>query len=1454
MSSDPKKNSVVGQFNQKATPALRESYELLGAVPVAIEALTVENVGNNCIWDPKPHIINATNVDTESVIGQIGINKIKSIVTEQQSSASWKTILYDDIDDNGIPESAGDAIYYRIVSIVWIGELFNGESDEDAYPFISYYALMHDNEVSDVFVHHDYCGMDHMIPSQIDINIGDIINSNYPSYLLRVPTVGASCSIFGMSSRDNFIGECPRSFLLLSFPIILLTTSDTPLGWTSLSGSSVAEISSISAEEGPVYGSLKEALLPARIRDHFEIFDVGDTDVTYPITIEVTDVTDTPDVQTKRITASSYNPNISTIYCTIVYPGHVNYSTFTVDDVTYSAPGIPYQTDGFYVDVTRTCKVVLAQRLSDGTIVKSDLELIEITLSTAYPPVVRFWETWDSETHIFSDEITGVDLPATVPFYVSLERDVLAGIDEIDNTYLAFGLNQLGIGHLTTTGNLYIGYGDDYDYGDHNPITVIEGDVSDNVANIYVQTVPMTPPVPGLEMFEASEVLSYIGLVDEGSQVLPMPIVTPPTAVVYIGYEAWWPELYVHIPSDLIGSTAIAVRYAWRQPGISMDPTEGLETEDFDEGTGWDVIQTITMFSGINDLRVYYSPYYGEGASVTRNMLYICFTKTGWDSPTDNIGKYDYTILPSVDTKGVSDGTPPLADGFDNKLVIKRVETLQAPDNVIRLDISTLAAPAINANYLEDLEEDSYGEGEAQYLKRTVPEKMYYRNNLPGFSQTFFVMPSLANGQGVLATRRSCILTMLAKHRKQTSTYGADIDVYFLDQYTEKKRTQVYSSDDLEIYLNLYKESMRSCYRYCFSVVNVPEDTETCPNNFTADELLVSDEPSVCITRVQVIDEITAGICRAVITYTVSAGDSIYNNIAYLELSYLSDYYPRMSALSFIPSILTEVIVNSDTMLPSKMISSTSNIGNMFIGVPIEYELPPLSGLRRFFKREISHAHNLSQVISARLFIGNSLALGERSPSERSRKLYIDTMLSYGANIFAWNDYHCSSAHFPWDDGIERYANVACMPVVFPMNSNVNGIPLMRYPEVGYTYAYYCGGNGSIDNQGDLTGWVWKNWDTHPFNYNGQSYYETITMRTIYDSYLDWKSKLIGSNGEPYTGTLFCIQPPAVLPGGAYNATGIALTELNLELIKKGFVYGDEVGQATLSSAKGVFSLSSWPYMSDISKRVSAMGLSSQSIILENYIFSIENGYACVYFINEKQGKSLLFNELGAFIDFPLIFKGAPYFGVANTAGIIIYRFTDQGVFPIRKFNNAQNGLMFHISGHNPTVLIKVAGGYQAWAIDTNAVYDTGLLSFSNDAVIKRITTPEGTTVSLVTGQVEHLIETATNYTMSIESSEIYPSMLSYEYEKFTFVVNGVIVRFDSPANVYNITNATFSMIIKANNLGTLHTVSNARALSEVKICLDAIPVKSLSYTMTSRVPIRSVRFVGHFVEDLKVE
>ena len=191
MASDPKSNSVVGIFKQDAKPGTRESYPLIGAIPVAIEALTVENVGNNCIWDPKPHIINATNVDTESVIGQIGINKIKSIVTEQQSSASWETILHDDIDDNGIPESAGDAIYYRIVSIVWIGELFNGESDEDAYPFISDYANM-TNQDGDNYVHHDYCGMDHMIPSQIDINIGDIINSNYPSYLLRVPTVGAS--------------------------------------------------------------------------------------------------------------------------------------------------------------------------------------------------------------------------------------------------------------------------------------------------------------------------------------------------------------------------------------------------------------------------------------------------------------------------------------------------------------------------------------------------------------------------------------------------------------------------------------------------------------------------------------------------------------------------------------------------------------------------------------------------------------------------------------------------------------------------------------------------------------------------------------------------------------------------------------------------------------------------------------------------------------------------------------------------------------------------------------------------------------------------------------------------------------------------------------------------------------------------------------------------------------
>jgi hypothetical protein len=1481
MASDPKSNSVVGIFKQDAKPGTRESYPLIGAIPVAIEALSVEQVGNNCQWDPKPHIINATNVDTETVLGQIGIQALSTILQEQVNNVDWETISYGDIDADGLPESAGSTIKYRIISVVWIGEACNGEDDEDAFPLVP--TSPYDEDTPEAERMYDgYSGMDHLLPTYIDIDFNQL-DIPGAKYLLRYSTVGASCSIFGFGARSNYYGNSPRSFLVLAFPIIMLTASSQPLGYTRNGFTGIAEISFDTSAESlsvPLNASMKEVLLPARIREHNEIFDIDET-VVYPVVIAVTDIG-----SYKRITASSYNPALPSIYYTIVYENDPNYATFTADAVTSDSPGTAMATNNFQVDVYRSCKVVLCQRLSIDTIEKSELVEVTIAFDVAIPPIIRFWETWDGATG-FDNEITGEGLPPTIPFYISLERDEGCSVDELANTAMAWGVNNYGTYHyLFLGGNLYLEYGDGCTYGDHNPFYVSVADQTGEVANIYVQTIPVTSPDETLDQYQASEVLQYEGLVESGGLNLPMPVVIPPYGTHYNDQPETWPRLYVDVTSDLVGVTGLAIRYAWRKADITMDPDEGLETADFLEGTGWDVIRTISISSGSGPFRVFQDPVAAgsavgnatvadcPGASADANVLYICFTKTGWTSPVENIGVYTYTFLPAVPRLLEEVTAEPLADGFDNKLVVKKLETYDVIHKVLRFTISPTTVPAVNASYDESMDEvlsPDYG-GE-HWIQTTLAEKMYYSGNLPAFSQTFLVTPTGITRDSIVLTRRSCILTMAARHRKQLSTYLPNTASDMLDVYKEKKKFCLYSSEEAKIYLNLYSDAFLDSFRYCFSIVNLLDNTETFPNNFSSDPIASLYEPKIFVSRIQVLDELASGLFRAVITYsigeTTAESYGTKNFIAYLELSYLSDYYPALSSCTYEPNILNEVIVDADTMEPSCMFSPLSSMQQQALGFPLQTTLPLVGNTNRYFKRVINERYNPSRVISARLFVGNSMALGERTPV-RFKKKYFDMLFSYGGHSFMWNDYHCSQAHLPWSDGIERYAQVTCFPVVFPVNAKrSDDKPLMLYPEVGYSYAYYCGGSGTLANT------PWENHDPDALrNNNPLSYSEAYYMRYFYDELLTWASKMIAPNGEPCTGTLMCIQPPAILPGGAYNATGLALTELNLEVIKKKLVYGDEVGPATLSSNAGIFSLSNWPYMSDNSRRLSQIGVTAQSMVLENYIFSIENGYACVYFINEQQGKNLLFNELGKFLDFPVIFRGVPYFGISNHNGIIIYCLilsnrlgarTQEGVNAIRKFPQETQGVMFHISGHNPSLFIKKTDTYESWAIDTNAVYKTGTFPFSQLAEIRRISSPTGTTAILVTEQNEHIIEHKHNDNMSIESSEIYPSMLSYEYEQYTFVVNKVVLRFDvqeiQPAGPVKRTSSgrnpntqVFNISVKANNDTILYAQTEVKALSETIICLDATPVKSLSYTITSKVPVRSVRFTGHFIEDLKVE
>ena len=1451
MASDPKSNSVVGIFKQDAKPGTRESYPLIGAIPVAIEALDVEQVGNNCQWNPKPHIINATNVDTETVLGQIGIQALSTIIQEQVNNVDWETISYGDIDADGLPESAGIAIQYCINTVLWIGEYFNGETDA---------------EIADA--EDAYLGMDHLLPTMLTLTSTTGAGNGTPIYVPRMSYVGVSCSIFGHGTTNpanNNQGSKPRSFLLISFPFVTLKYPN------GSQGNHLYLLEYKGQVSHALYPRISGATLPARIDKITQIFDVDPDGPIIMVTVVVSDAG-----LYKRIQAGSYDPKIGTIYYTLVYATDPNYANFTEDDVTFDNPGIEAPTLGFYLIVRRTCKVVLCQKISYGVIEKSEAVTVEVALTVPHDPEVTFYEHYDYDTHTFSDVLSE---PYTFPCYLKLARDGDCVDAELVNTKMCFGYNNVGTSALPT-GDLHIPYGENYDYNDNNPPYIDSAAVpeDDGVAYIYAQTVPINEDTEQDYIYCSGQVLCYEAYEDADAVITPVPVVTPTNAVHYTNYPNLWPELFVSVPQTMAGGNGVVVKYAWREPSTTMDPTEGLECDkpesDYNGGDGWDSITTYTT-SGLK--RVYQYPDMAlcpepQGASSVRTTLYICFTKTGWDTPPESIGSYTYVFVsenPRSCLKGLSkDGIEIVSDGFDNKLISKNIEMLKIDSvsgTTIRFSLSPIVAPAINNNF-EEYQEPIEGSTE-----EPDADRMSSSNNLPAFSQTFLVTPLVDSYE-----KYTCILTVNANHRKQLRGFPPDMAPDALDIYLVKKRFLIYGSDEVEVYINLYREDILNTYRYCFSIVNLVDGTETYPNNFSSDVISSLNEPRLFVSRIQVLDKLASGLCRVVITYsigeTTAEGYGTKNFIAYLELSYLSDYYPEMSGCRIEPSILSEVIVNSDDMTPDRMVTPISSVPNFNLTGP--YVNTDIIGTT--FRRVLDNTLPQKQ-ISARLLFGNSLALTERYPV-RTRQYYIDMTLTYGAQCFTWTDMHCSSAHFPWKDGVERYATAYCLPVVFPINALYFNEPLMLYPEKGFQYDYkksgtwnpndpfvFYTGSASWDHDVELNYPLSEDW--------GNIANTMVTMEMIHKN-LGWAHKLLSENGVPYTGTLICIQPPAILPGGAYNATGLALTELNLEVIKKKLVYGDEVGPATLSSNAGIFSLSNWPYMSDNSKRLSQIGVTAQSTVLENYIFSIENGYACVYFINEQQGKNLLFNELGKFLDFPIIFKGVPYFGITNHNGIIIYRLdlsnrpglqTHEGITAIRKFPDETHGVMLHISGHNPILLIRKSGVYESWALDNNAVYKTGSFSFNQPVEIKRISGPTGTTAILVTEQNEHIIEHKSNDNMSIESSEIYPSMLSYEYEQYTFVVNKVVLRFDvqeiQPAGPVKRTSSgrnpntqVFNISVKANNDTILYAQTEVKALSETIICLDATPVKSLSYTITSKVPVRSVRFTGHFIEDLKVE
>ncbi len=1406
MPFDPKKNSTIGEFKQAAVQVLKESYPLLEPLPVAIEALVIDNAGNNCTWDPKPHIINATNIDVEEIIGQIGVQDLMARLQAETSSATWEEISYDGYKDN-LPQWGTECHYY-IKSILWIGEAFNGEQD---------------SEISGDDV---YLGMDHILPSTIDItlpNAGTI-------YVPRMSYVGTSLSILACGNHY----EKPRSLLVMMFPFAVITPTRMSNDDFSIVWMTAATPDGTTKRLFPYSPT---AHLTGRIGDLEPIMEYDED--TWDITILVDDHGN----GYKKITCGARNPNDDIVYYKFAFPEDDYYVTFNSDDnVSYEDPGVSKLANQF-IYIYRDCKVIASQKYPDSTLLSSSVYEISLgEMPQALPPVVKYYENYDYDTNLFSNEIT--DPVIEEACYVELTRDPGILGDEEANTDMFVGYKQFN--YTIGTSNIDIGQVS-ISYDATNPPHILYGVTTPaGPAAVYAQTRTNDAFEAAVAYQDSTIGTSYIYI---DSTAAPSPEISPPNAILPSSTPAFWPSISVLIDPFLLNTGGFTVKYAWRISGVTMDPTEGLESEketpDYDEGNGWDNV-TPYIWSAIVPVSYYPAlPDAIPGISVTRNVLYVCITKDGFEPSAVVTG--EFTIVSESDDKSPThrDGDLDiLSDGYDNKLVCKRIEIykhMSGTSGLLRFSISPVVSPSINSNYVEE----------------TSAETIISGKNMPGFSQTFLATPLQYDGMGNVRERMSCTLILPAKYRKQWRRVNDLIDSEYLDQATEKTQICVCESDYSKINLNVYKISGNT-YRYCFSVVDKYDTmTETYPNNGTSSLVYATTiggpESSIVVTRAQVLQDLDTGALQAVISCQVNSKPYL----AYLELTYLSDYYPDQVGAYIQVPVLNETIIDFDTMLPETGYDSlpactgflnndasidTGTTGNGQLGRNIGAALPQI-------------------FINSYLLQGNNLALAISNDDKA-----VPAVFSYGAQYFNNTDKHCSSALLAWKEIAGRYCETMCFPVVLPIvgpytDYNSDIVPTIKYPKAGYVYNYISAHADAVWDPVDYE--IFDAGAVDPLSSEiedpGMSISPTVwsridaMKRAMYavSKHFDLAEIMYYAN-IAYTGTIICYNTPSVTAGNAYLTVGESLTDLGLNPASRRLIYGEEISGGNLMSSRGVYTSSNWPYMSDPKMRVTDIGVSEYTIILDNYIFTIENGYACVYFINEKQGKTLLFNELGSFIDFPIIFKGSPYFGITSGSTLILYKGTENGIIPIHRFDSYTSASMVHISGHNPYLFLQAGTNYETWVMDSIATYLSTTSEFPYAAKIKRVSYPGSYEYSIISGTQEHTIEYLPNSTMLIESSEVYPSMLSYEYEKYTFIVNGMIIRFDmstltSGRNLFDLT-------VKYDRTNTLYYSRNIACQTETKICLDAIPVKSLSYIMTSNTPVRSIRFVGHFVEDLKVE
>lgn len=734
-----------------------------------------------------------------------------------------------------------------------------------------------------------------------------------------------------------------------------------------------------------------------------------------------------------------------------------------------------------------------------------------------------------------------------------------------------------------------------------------------------------------------------------------------------------------------------------------------------------------------------------------------------------------------------------VTDGFDNKLSVRDIQVVApASRSTIKVELSMISEPAAFTEYGEE----------------TVSE-MIDSGHLPRYSVPLLVTVTPFNKDEALLPVKKTTLYVSTKARKQYKAINAVSSSETMDFHKSKRSMTVYTNSEVDVKLNIYDYS--TLFMHCFSVVIKQDNKEIFPGNFFGDPTINGD---FTVNNISVVSELRSGRLLLAISYRADV-----EMCAYLHVEDSKNFYPGLSHLVVRNYLLSEVIVPLDAIvLPNRANYLEMSMRSLSGG----YDIAP-DGLNtiRFNRYNTKLIRRLMQ---ATLVSGNSLAVAMTNRNVLSA-------FSFGWHGSAMSNLVETSGLYSWLDGNEKYSPVMSFPMIIP-------------------YDYYYLAN-------DLPVVISSMFDA---DHEDNNFFSVIPGNSIHRSnqmeVFKGFTRHYQISEVSVCGTVHIITTPRLELGGVYSVVSETIKDMEIEFSNREHVYGDRTEGAALHTSAGLFTPSRYPFMASTRKRVSAFGTSSEVIVLENYVFAKENGFACLYAFNEKNGKILLHNEKGSFVNRPIVYKGRPVFAVNTGNQIRLYSGSENGII-LSRIWDAADALMNYEIGGIPTIFIKTNNGYDVWNVDS-AIYLNTKMTTDLELYLKTEYAQTGMETKLCAPGKVITVQETNNSKFKIESSEVYPSSLSYEYEGYQYFCNGVVIRFDTTSKsqtrqaIEDDPTSRASIKVKYNGSNVLAEHNRFLVRPEVKIMFDLTEVNSLSYAIESNAPIRSIRFTGYFIESLK--